>query len=358
MSTITVGTRTRRSVSGSPSKTLKKVPSVRNRKASSPSPSIVTTRSSSRQLRSRKYSNSRSPVRQRPSPDVKFVDPGLELSARSSLLDPHSLFEERASMRGFVTIFWVFIFYQFSMLMFRNWQDGGNIMPWTIAHVFFGDIRGFVLIEAVLIAVTYLGFVIQLIACWAEKRRIQWLSPASPIYWLLRITLELSLTFMPMFVTIERGWHAIQRGSYLLHSLAMSMKVHSYLSINTFLTNRSNVTFADYTNFLLAPTLIYSPNFPRTEKIRPFFIVEKVFGMLVSGVMLYLTVENYVYPIISHELETSHPMTLLEVIIRLFPALLATTLLMFILTFECILNILAELSRFADRHFYADWWNR
>ena len=78
-------------------------------------------------------------------------------------------------MRGFVTIFWVFIFYQFSMLMFRNWQDGGNIMPWTIARVFFGDIRGFVLIEAVLIAVTYLGFIIQLIVCWAEKRRIKWL---------------------------------------------------------------------------------------------------------------------------------------------------------------------------------------
>src|SRR5262249_31745359 len=78
----------------------------------------------------------------------------------------------------------------------------------------------------------------------------------------------------------------------------------------------------------------------------------------VSGVMLYLTVEKYVYPIIGDELvEASHPMTLLEVLIRLFPALLATTLLMFILTFECILNILAELSCFADRHFYADWWN-
>lgn len=261
-------------------------------------------------------------------------------------------------MRGFVTIFWVFIVYQFSMLMFHNWQDGGRLMPWTIARVFFGDIRGFVLIEAVLIAISYLGLAIQSLVCWAEGRSIRWLTPAGPVYWLLRMALEISLIFMPMFVTIERGWHAIQRGSYLLHSLAMSMKVHSYLSINTFLTDRSNVTFANYTTFLLAPTLIYSPRFPRTDRIRLWFILERVSGMLVSGVMLYLTVENYVYPIISHELETNHPMTLLEVLIRLFPALLATTLLMFILTFECILNILAELSCFADRHFYSDWWNR
>ena len=196
-------------------------------------------------------------------------------------------------MRGFVTIFWVFIVYQFSMLMLHNWQEGGSLMPWTIARVFFGDIRGFVVIEAVLIAVTYLGLAIQMLVCWAEKRSIPWLTPPAPLYYLLRSALEVTLTFMPMFVTIERGWHAIQRGSYLLHSLAMSMKVHSYLSINASLPDRCNVTFADYTTFLLAPTLVYSPRFPRTEGVRAWFVGEKMVGMLVSGVMLYLTVENY-----------------------------------------------------------------
>ena len=249
--------------SRSTSRKARTTPNTPRQRSNSPSTSMIAMRSPFKRTRSRKYSSSRSPVRQRPGPNVKFTDPGQELSPRPSLLDPHSLFEERASMRGFVTIFWVFIVYQFSMLMFHNWQDGGSLMPWTIARVFFGDIRGFVLIEAVLIATSYLGLAIQSLVCWAERRSIRWLTPAGPVYWLLRVALEISLTFMPMFVTIERGWHAIQRGSYLLHSLAMSMKVHSYLSINTFLTDRSNVTFANYTTFLLAPTLIILTKIPQ-----------------------------------------------------------------------------------------------
>jgi len=32
-------------------------------------------------------------------------------------------------------------------------------------------------------------------------------------------------------------------------------------------------------------------------------------------------------------------------------------LLAFFLVFEVILNAIAEVTRFADRRFYADWWN-
>lgn len=40
----------------------------------------------------------------------------------------------------------------------------------------------------------------------------------------------------------------------------------------------------------------------------------------------------------------------------LFP-LLIEQLLTWYLIWECILNVLAELTRFADRGFYGDWWN-
>lgn len=274
------------------------------------------------------------------------------------MLDPHNLFASNASMRGFVSIFWVFIFYQFGILLFHNYQTDGTLMPLTIAKVFFSDSKGFWINESLLISVTYLGFAIQRLVVWAQRRQVRALTPSGPVYWILRVLLEGTIIVAPIAIAMQRGWHPIQRGSFLLHSLAMCMKVHSFLSINSTQATFAHLTFADYTNFLLAPTLMYCTCYPRTERIRPWFIVEKLIGMCVSGIMLYLTVENYVYPVLAYDLDHKRQLTIIEAMIPLFPALLATSILMFILTFECILNILAELSRFADRHFYADWWNR
>lgn len=40
----------------------------------------------------------------------------------------------------------------------------------------------------------------------------------------------------------------------------------------------------------------------------------------------------------------------------LFPLLLEQLLTWYVI-WECCLNVLAELTRFADRGFYGDWWN-
>lgn len=40
----------------------------------------------------------------------------------------------------------------------------------------------------------------------------------------------------------------------------------------------------------------------------------------------------------------------------LFPFMI-TFLLVFLVIFEYLLGAFAEITRFADRHFYSDWWN-
>ena len=88
--------------------------------------------------------------------------------------------------------------------------------------------------------------------------------------------------------------------------------------------------------------------------MRPAYLFEK--AMMLAGAMslLFLTVSHYIYPV----LDNLPTMSLIESVLTLvFPFLLAY-LLIFYIIFECICNFMAEATRFADREFYEDWWNR
>lgn len=269
-------------------------------------------------------------------------------------MDAHHLFNDGASMRGFVTIFWVFITFQFIVHAYKNYKLTGSVVPCTVGKLIFGDGRGFWALEAVLIAMSYGGLGLQLIAQWGASHNWTSLTHRGALYWVLRFGLELFIIGMPMVFSVKRGWHGIQRGAYLLHSLSMGMKVHSFLSININCPPRAE--FRDYTNYLLAPTVVYCRNFPRTPRIRPLVVVEKFTGAAVAFIMLYMIVEFQLYPVLVPK-DNGHSIDMLDALIHLFPALIAVFILLFILIFECLLNLFAELSRFADRHFYSDWWN-
>lgn len=68
--------------------------------------------------------------------------------------------------------------------------------------------------------------------------------------------------------------------------------------------------------------------------------------------ILYMTTEHYILPKIP-ETRNSLPRAFLELT---FP-FLVNYLLIFYIMFECICNAFAEVSMFADRNFYDDWWN-
>lgn len=87
-----------------------------------------------------------------------------------------------------------------------------------------------------------------------------------------------------------------------------------------------------------------------------------VFGCIF---LLTITSEEFIYPVLveaSLRLETG--LTALEKLLvlaesiswLLFPFML-TFLLVFLVIFEYALGALAEITCFADRHFYSDWWN-
>ncbi|GAA5842617.1 hypothetical protein JCM9279_003640 [Rhodotorula babjevae] len=114
----------------------------------------------------------------------------------------------------------------------------------------------------------------------------------------------------------------------------------------------NNVTVLNFVDYLLVPTLVYELEYPRTDSIRPLYILEKTLATFGTFSVLLLIVEHFIYPVmpgpdssfISSLLDLALPFTICY-------------LLIFYIIFECICNAFAEITRFSDRAFYSDWWN-
>ncbi|KAJ3002016.1 hypothetical protein HKX48_002568, partial [Thoreauomyces humboldtii] len=207
------------------------------------------------------------------------------------------------------------------------------------------------------------------------------------------------------------GWSWVQAGSFTIHVIAMLMKQHSYLSYNiemlfkhirvqafkiemdrlaaeikkeedqdgTVVRDKNgkwetcrqrametqvelckgstmfpeNVTFANFADYLLVPSLVYELEYPRTSRIRPWYLVEKMIGAFGILMLLYVTIEHFIYPVLNN----LKNLNFAESLAQLLLPFMVCYLLLFHIIFECICNWFAEVTRFADRQFYDDWWN-
>ena len=84
-----------------------------------------------------------------------------------------------------------------------------------------------------------------------------------------------------------------------------------------------------------------------------FPLILGVFSTFAIIGFLYFIIEHQVTPIIVKMPETSF----LDNVAHLLLPFMSIWILIFFLIFECICNAFAELTLFADREFYSDWWN-
>ncbi|KAJ7066541.1 MBOAT, membrane-bound O-acyltransferase family-domain-containing protein [Mycena amicta] len=113
-----------------------------------------------------------------------------------------------------------------------------------------------------------------------------------------------------------------------------------------------NITFKNFAVYQLIPTLVYELEYPRTNRIRPLYVFEKTVATFGTFALLYTVTEAFILPR-AHLDNSSFARALLDLSL---PFMIAYLLLFYII-FECICNGFAELSYFADRQFYEDWWN-
>ncbi len=127
-----------------------------------------------------------------------------------------------------------------------------------------------------------------------------------------------------------------------------------------FLLYPQNITIKNLLYFMVAPTLCYQLNYPRTTSIRWNKVLFLVARMIFVAVVILFSVEQYVQPTLETALEPMNARNALGVLERLLKLSIPSTyvwLLGFYFYFHCWLNLLAEFTRFGDRMFYKDWWN-
>jgi sterol O-acyltransferase len=130
-------------------------------------------------------------------------------------------------------------------------------------------------------------------------------------------------------------------------------------------TYPNNLTYANYGDYLLCPTLCYELEYPRTKGIVWSQLASKVLAVFGVIFLLTITSEEFILPVMIESAARLEKTTSISdtglilsesISMLLFPFMISF-LLVFLVIFEYVLGAFAEITCFADRQFYSDWWN-
>lgn len=128
----------------------------------------------------------------------------------------------------------------------------------------------------------------------------------------------------------------------------------------------NNISSFNYMNFCFFPTLVYQLEYPRTANIRWWYVLEKLCAIFGIIFVMIMNAQLFIFPAADRAIElnkigwSSFDIRTREwfyLLAELIPGLTVEYMLVFYLIWDAILNCIAELTCFADRYFYGDWWN-
>ncbi|KAI8905525.1 MBOAT, membrane-bound O-acyltransferase family-domain-containing protein [Gorgonomyces haynaldii] len=306
--------------------------------------------------------------------------------AQPSLLDWETMLQEQNPMRGFFTLFWMTMAAGTITQIYKNWVSIGSPISLNLLFQMSKDGIDLIQADAMMVLSMFLNVFFHKIICHAYFSQNQVLI-FQHLWQLVWFCTFIGLAFY-------RNWDWTQSASFTMHVIAMLMKQHSYFSYNTELAFKhkklklelelqgkakkedkeyddteinllkkelikesvsfpNNITFLNFLDYLLVPTLVYELEYPRTTRFRLWYFLERCFTTFVCVSLLYFVVEHWINPIIAIMPQQG----ILDSLLSLLLPFMLLWILGFYVIFECICNAFAELTCFADRHFYADWWN-
>lgn len=130
--------------------------------------------------------------------------------------------------------------------------------------------------------------------------------------------------------------------------------------VPTLVNYPNNLHLKDLFYFLLAPTLCYELNFPRTSRIRKRFLIKRILEVVIGVHIVMGLFQQWMIPSVKNSLIPFSNMDLTKTAERLLKLAIPNHLMwlcFFYLTFHSFLNLMGELLHFSDRNFYSDWWN-
>ncbi|KAF7159762.1 hypothetical protein CNMCM5623_005151 [Aspergillus felis] len=130
-------------------------------------------------------------------------------------------------------------------------------------------------------------------------------------------------------------------------------------------TYPQNLSLTNYIDYIFCPTLCYELEYPRNKNRQWTELTAKALAVFGCIFLLTLTSEEFIVPVLSEasvQLHVVHgasekALILAETISMLLFPFMITFLLVFLVIFEYVLGAFAEITCFADRQFYSDWWN-
>eukprot|EP01105_Mastigella_eilhardi_P027606 TRINITY_DN8607_c0_g1_i1.p1 TRINITY_DN8607_c0_g1~~TRINITY_DN8607_c0_g1_i1.p1 ORF type:complete len:409 (-),score=96.53 TRINITY_DN8607_c0_g1_i1:90-1223(-) len=146
----------------------------------------------------------------------------------------------------------------------------------------------------------------------------------------------------------------LPRTALFLEMLVLLLKMHSFVHYHCMEAASPPVPSAShFMMFLIFPTLIYQPEYPRTKKIDWSFFLAKFMMCFGSIFVLYVMATEHIEPV----LEASTEISPFACVARLIVPFIIGYLFIWFIIFDNICNGLAEITRFGPREFYQDWWN-
>lgn len=130
-------------------------------------------------------------------------------------------------------------------------------------------------------------------------------------------------------------------------------------------TYPQNLSLHNYIDYMFCPTLCYELEYPRNPSMQWTEVAFKTAAVFGCIFLLTHTSEEFIVPVLSEassnlqlvESFSEKALVLAETISMLLFPFMITFLLVFLVIFEYVLGAFAEITCFADRHFYSDWWN-
>ncbi|XP_047544973.1 diacylglycerol O-acyltransferase 1 isoform X1 [Vanessa atalanta] len=143
------------------------------------------------------------------------------------------------------------------------------------------------------------------------------------------------------------------------HEQTLEDEKHDFVSAGL-VKYPDNLTLKDLFYFLLAPTLCYELNFPRTTRIRKRFLIKRIIEVVFGMNLVMALFQQWMIPSVRNAVDPFSEMGFVKMTERLLKLAVPNHLIwlcFFYLSFHSFLNLMGELLHFADRNFYSDWWN-
>ncbi|KAI1114270.1 MBOAT family protein [Nemania sp. NC0429] len=351
--------------------------------------------------------------------------PTVEFASRVSHFDPSSDYRD---FHGFFNLFWIGLAIMGITTMLRNYKDTGYPLRVQIWGLFTVKLWHLAIAEFLMVGGTALSLPLHILF---RKSRgfLTWNKggmAVQSIYQVVWLAFWIAVPFI-------FNWTWTAQVFFVLHSMVLLMKMHSYAFYNGHLSETEkrlraldqpssaskepaytyptvenpmgtlkpsstaadddsdseavsqlrddlareltspignvayprNLSWGNYLDYLLCPTLCYELEYPRTKSINWTNLVAKIIATFGCIFLLTVISEEFILPVLQdseirlhNTASVSEKLLILSESISwlLFPFML-TLLLVFLVIFEYVLGAFAEITRFADRHFYSDWWN-